>query len=65
MASGCLAKMFESLVNTQLWFNLSLFSVLTRYQTGFMPQNSITSGRSLVLNDISVAVDSKMSCCVN
>ena len=58
----CLAKVLESLVNTQLKSYLSKFSILSPHQSGFRANHSTVSAISLVTNDIISALDNKKHC---
>ena len=58
----CLAKVLESLVNKQFKHFLSINSVLSPHQSGFRAQHSTTSAITLVVNDISSALDNKKHC---
>ena len=53
----CLAKLFESLVNQQLWTFLNSNSILNNFQSGFRSGHSTVSAATLVLNDIACALD--------
>ena len=59
---SCLAKILESLVNTQLKVFLNNFSILSPYQSGFRTKHSTVSATSLVLNDIVSALDNGLFC---
>ena len=57
-----LAKVLETLVNSQLKCFLSSHSVLSPLQSGFRPMHSTTSAITLVTSDIVSALDDQQHC---
>ena len=58
----CLAKILESVINTQLKTFLSSASILSPFQSGFSAGHSTVSAVTLVLDNIVTAIDKKMHC---
>ena len=59
---SCLAKILESLVNNQLKSFLSSNSVLNPHQSGFRAKHSTVTATTLVINNITTAVDKGKYC---
>ena len=59
---SCLAKVLESLVNIQLKRFIANNSVLSPHQSGFRSNHSTASAITLVVNDITTALDKKKYC---
>ena len=60
----CLAKVLETLVNSQLKCFLSSHSILSPHQSGFRPNHSTITAITLVTNDIVSALDMRKHCAV-
>ena len=58
----CLAKVLETLVNSQLKSFLSSHSILSPHQSGFRPNHSTITAITLVTNDITSALDRRKHC---
>ena len=58
----CLSKVLETLVNSQLKYFLSSYSVLSPHQSGFRPHHSTVTAVSLLTNNIVSALDQRKHC---
>ena len=59
---SCLAKILETLINSQLRSFSSLYGILNVHQSGFRTGHSTISAASLLINDIVSSLDKKCHC---
>jgi hypothetical protein len=55
----CLSKALEKLVNNQLTVFLDVYSILSGMQSGFRSGYGCVTANLKVLNDVTIALDSK------
>ena len=58
----CLSKVLEKLVNSQLTGFLDVYSILSGMQSGFRSGYGCVTATLKVLNDVTIALDSKQWC---
>ena len=58
----CLSKVLEKLVNNQLTGFLDVYSILSGMQSGFRSGYGCVTATLKVLNDVTIALDSKQFC---